>query len=100
MALNMQPLSDKFGVAITGIDLSKDVDQNLFNEIVDVFVKKQVLVFRDQHIDFQHQVAFSRRFGRSKCCMLKIVQDVQVVQPLRSVQIVERTERFKTLHGF
>jgi hypothetical protein len=32
--------------------------------------------------------------------MLKIVQDVQVVQPLRSVQIVERTERFKTLRGF
>ena len=63
MPLNMQPLSDKFGVAITNVDLSKDVDQNLFNEIVDIFVKKQVLVFRDQHIEPQHQVAFSRRFG-------------------------------------
>ena len=63
MPLNMQPLSDKFGVAITNVDLSKDIDQSLFNEIVDVFVKKQVLVFRDQHIEPQHQVAFSRRFG-------------------------------------
>jgi len=63
MPLDMQPLSDKFGVAITGVDLSKELDQNLFNEIVDVFVKKQVLVFRDQHIEPQHQVAFSRRFG-------------------------------------
>ncbi len=62
MPLNMQPLSDKFGVAITNVDLSKD-DQSLFNEIVDVFVKKQVLVFRNQHIEPQHQVAFSRRFG-------------------------------------
>ena len=63
MPLNMQPLSDKFSVAITNVDLSKNVDQNLFDEIVDVFVKKQVLVFRDQHIEPQHQVAFSRRFG-------------------------------------
>jgi taurine dioxygenase len=63
MPLNMQPLSDKFGVAITNVDLSKDIDESLFNEIVDVFVKKQVLVFRDQHIEPQHQVAFSRRFG-------------------------------------
>jgi len=63
MSLNMQPLSDKFGVAITNVDLSKDIDQSLFDEIVDVFVKKQVLVFRDQHIEPQHQVAFSRRFG-------------------------------------
>src|SRR5262245_66640749 len=63
MPLAMQALSKKFGVAITGVDLSKELEQNLFNEIVDVFVKKQVVVFRDQHIEPQHQVAFSGRFG-------------------------------------
>ena len=63
MPLNTQALSNKFGVVITGVDLSKELDEKLFNEIVDVFVKKQVLVFRDQHIEPQHQVAFSRRFG-------------------------------------
>ena len=63
MPLNTQALSNKFGVAITGVDLSKELDEKLFNEIVDVFVKKQVVVFRDQHIEPQHQVAFSRRFG-------------------------------------
>ena len=63
MPLNMQPLSDRFGVSITGVDLSKELDEKLFDEIVDVFVKKQVLVFRNQHIEPQHQVAFSRRFG-------------------------------------
>ena len=51
MPLTMQALSDKFGVAITGVDLSKELDEKLFNEIVDVFVKKQVVVFRDQHIE-------------------------------------------------
>lgn len=63
MALTMHALSNKFGVAITGVDLAKELDEELFNEIVDVFVKKQVVVFRDQHIEPQHQVAFSRRFG-------------------------------------
>jgi taurine dioxygenase len=45
------------------VDLSKNIDESLFDEIIDAFVKKQVLVFRDQHIEPQHQVAFSRRFG-------------------------------------
>ena len=66
MPLNMQPLSDRFGVSITGVDLSKELDEKLFDEIVDVFVKKQVLVFRNQHIEPQHQVAFSRRFGPAR----------------------------------
>ena len=72
MPLNMQPFVDKFGAAITGVDLSKELDEKLFDEIVDVFVKKQVLVFRDQHIESQHQVAFSRRFGPLECCMTRI----------------------------
>jgi len=29
MPLNMQPLSDKFGVAITNVDLSKELDETL-----------------------------------------------------------------------
>jgi alpha-ketoglutarate-dependent taurine dioxygenase len=41
--------------------LSKEPDEKLFDEIVDIFVQKQVLVFRDQRIEPQHQVAW--RFG-------------------------------------
>ena len=67
MPLNIYPLSDKFAVAITNVDLSKDIDQSLFDEIVDVFVKKQVLVFRNQHIEPQHQVASAGGSAPSKC---------------------------------
>ena len=42
MPLAMQALSNKFGVAITGVDLSKELDEKLFNEIVDVFVKGKI----------------------------------------------------------
>jgi len=73
MPLDIKPLSKKFGVAITNVDLSNDVDQNLFNEIVDLFVKKQVLVFRDQHIEPQHQIAFSRRCRRTFRAPARIV---------------------------
>ena len=45
MPLTMQPLSDKFGVAITGVDLSTELDEKLFNEIVDVFVKSRSWFF-------------------------------------------------------
>jgi taurine dioxygenase len=62
MPLNTQALSNKFGVSITGVDLSRELDEKLFNEIVDVFVKKQVLVFAI-NISSLNQVAFSRRFG-------------------------------------
>lgn len=58
MPLNTQPLSGKVGVAITDVDLSKELDEKLLSEIVDVFVKKQVLVFRNQHIERQHQLAW------------------------------------------
>lgn len=63
MPLTIQPLSDGFGAEITGIDLSQDMDDTLFDKIVGAFVAHQVLVFRDQNIEPQHQVAFSRRFG-------------------------------------
>jgi hypothetical protein len=33
MPLDMQPLSNKFGVAITNLDLSKDIDGSLFDEV-------------------------------------------------------------------
>jgi len=72
MPLNMQPLSDKFGVAITGVDLSKELDETLFNEIVDLFVKKQVLVFRDQHIERNIKLPSAGGSARSKCCMTRI----------------------------
>jgi alpha-ketoglutarate-dependent taurine dioxygenase len=60
-------LSDKFGIAIRGVDLSKELDEKLFTEIVDVFVKKAGPGFRNQHIEPRHQVAFSGGLARSKC---------------------------------
>jgi alpha-ketoglutarate-dependent taurine dioxygenase len=66
MPLNVQPLSDKFGVAITNVDLSKDIDRRVFDEIVDVFVKKQVLVFRNHISSLNIKLPSARGLARSK----------------------------------
>ena len=51
------------GAEITGVDLARGVDDALFAEITRAFHEHAVLVFRDQTLDTEQHVAFSRRFG-------------------------------------
>ena len=63
MALNLNRLSDALGAEITGIDLAAALDEDGFDEITRAFLAHQVLVFRDQSLTPEEQIAFSRRFG-------------------------------------
>ncbi len=63
MAMTVKPLSDALGAEITGIDLSQPVDDATFADIRDVFHDRQMIVIRDQKLDPDQQIAFSRRFG-------------------------------------
>jgi taurine dioxygenase len=62
------------GAEILGIDLSQDLDENTFREIVDAFHRHEVVFFRDQKLSPEQHIAFSRRFGelehhvRKDCC--------------------------------
>lgn len=62
------------GVEILGVDLSKQLDDSTFREIVDLFHEHEVVYFRDQKLTPEQHVAFSRRFGeleihvRQDCC--------------------------------
>jgi taurine dioxygenase len=51
------------GAQITGLDLSKMIDDATFRAIEDVLHDRGVIVFRDQRITEEEQIAFSRRFG-------------------------------------
>lgn len=51
------------GAEILGVDLTKPIDDALCALIRDAFNQYSVLVFRDQDIDDDQQVAFSSRFG-------------------------------------
>jgi taurine dioxygenase len=56
-------LSPHIGGEISGVDLTKPLDDRQIAEIYDALVEHGVIFFRDQPIDLEMQVAFGRRFG-------------------------------------
>jgi taurine dioxygenase len=60
--MQITPLSDVLGAEVTGIDLA-GIDDATFATVREAFLKHHVLVFRDQDLSPEQQVAFSGRFG-------------------------------------
>ena len=56
-------LSPAGGVAITGPDLSAPCRSTSKKAILAAFLEHHVLVFRDQHLSKDEQLAFTRQFG-------------------------------------
>ena len=61
--LTMRPLSKLMGVEISGVDLSRPLDDRSFSAIHDTFLRNLLVCFPGQHLDQTQHVAFSRRFG-------------------------------------
>ena len=51
------------GAEISGVDLSKPLDDDTFAKVSKAFFDNQVVVFRNQKITPEQQIAFTRRFG-------------------------------------
>jgi len=63
MALEVRPLSYALGAAVRGIDLRAPADAALQSEIRSLWVEHKVLVFPEQDLTPEQQIAFGRRFG-------------------------------------
>lgn len=63
MILDIEPLPASPGARITGIDLRQPLDDATFRAVHAAWLKHQVLVFPDQGLAGNDQIAFSRRFG-------------------------------------
>ena len=61
--MEIQPLSKCVGAQISGIDVSKPLPDDDFKRIDDAYNQYSVLLFRDQKLTPEQQIAFSRRFG-------------------------------------
>ena len=63
MSVRPKPLNEVFGAEIEGVDIAAGVGEAAFGAIERAFEEHSLLVFRDQGIDEEAQLAFSRRFG-------------------------------------
>ncbi|MFT6581685.1 MAG: TauD/TfdA dioxygenase family protein [Alphaproteobacteria bacterium] len=58
-----KPLHSLFGATVSAVDLTAPVSDQDFSEIYAAFEKYSLLVFHDQALSDDAQLAFSRRFG-------------------------------------
>jgi alpha-ketoglutarate-dependent 2,4-dichlorophenoxyacetate dioxygenase len=72
MALTLQPLHPGFAAEASGIDLGRPIDGAIAAEIEAAMDRHGVLVFRDQPIDEEQQLAFTRWFGRLDIGLKKV----------------------------
>ena len=63
LTLGVKPLAPKIGAEITGVDISRPLDDATFKAIHGAWLKHQVLVFRHQTLTEDQQIAFGQRFG-------------------------------------
>jgi taurine dioxygenase len=72
--LDIRPTGAALGAEIRGIDLAQAIDDATLHAIEHALHEHEVIFFRDQHINPEQHVAFSRRFGelelhlRKDCC--------------------------------
>ncbi len=62
-SFTLHEMSPACGGIIEGIDLSQELSNRQFDEIHEALLDRTIIVFRDQHITPDQQVAFARRFG-------------------------------------
>jgi len=63
VSLTVEPLTAAFGARVTGVDIAKRLDFDLFCEVRAAFDSYSILIFPDQALDDETQIAFSERFG-------------------------------------
>lgn len=63
MPITFRPLSYSLGAEVIGVDLAQPLDDDLFSQIHQGFLRFGILLFRDQKVTREQHIAFSRRFG-------------------------------------
>ena len=61
--IDVKPITGALGAEIDGVDISRPLGNQVFQEVHDALMAHQVIFFRDQNITPQQQVAFGRQFG-------------------------------------
>ncbi|MGB1884950.1 MAG: TauD/TfdA dioxygenase family protein, partial [Gammaproteobacteria bacterium] len=58
----LEPLDASFGARIHGLKVA-EIGDDAFSELYDAWLEYALLVFSDQFMNHEQQIAFARRFG-------------------------------------
>ncbi|MDT8872904.1 TauD/TfdA family dioxygenase [Komagataeibacter rhaeticus] len=61
--IQIRPLTCRIGAEISGVDLSRSIDADVFRILHDALMKHLVIFFRDQDITHEDHLRFGRLFG-------------------------------------
>jgi taurine dioxygenase len=61
--LQVSPLTGTIGAELSGVDLASDLDDETIADIRAALLRHRVVFFRDQRLDYEHQVTLAQRFG-------------------------------------
>jgi alpha-ketoglutarate-dependent taurine dioxygenase len=61
--IEVERIAGALGAEVSGVDLSKPLDDVVFDEIHRAWLENQVLFFRDQEMTSQQYLAFAKRWG-------------------------------------
>jgi taurine dioxygenase len=61
--ITVKKLTPHFGAEISGVDITKSLDDETFAAVSKAFFENQVVVFRNQALTPEQQIAFTARFG-------------------------------------
>jgi taurine dioxygenase len=61
--IEVRPIAGALGAEIAGVDMARDLDDEVVAEVRHAFLDHLVIFLRDQKVTPQQQVAFARRFG-------------------------------------
>ena len=61
--ISVRKIGKHLGAEISGVDLSRPLDESAFARISNAFFEHQVVFFREQRLAPSEQIAFCRRFG-------------------------------------
>lgn len=98
--LSIRKLHPHIGAEVLGIDLHEPMDEALIEALRDAFHRHSVLVFRNQDITDEEQVAFSRRFGELEQTSFAVAAPNAYVYSLSNVDdqgnVLERNAERRT----
>ena len=61
--ISVTRIGKHLGAEISGVDLSAPLDDDTFSQVAKAFFDNEVVVFRNQRLAPEQQIAFTRRFG-------------------------------------